>query len=465
MGRQVVFLSGLICLCVTRCCPSRLCDNGKTNLVMDLPGPEELLCQELWPQSQLNVPDTDTNHIVEASDYICMDTPIKYNESLPTHGDYRPVEAESGEYIYCPPQRWLNNLKNGGLVFLYHPCVSAEARRSLAVLAHSCLSHYILTPHPWLSQHRPLAVVSWGRSLEMSQITLRVCDWLLSIFPNITLFSTSHGVKYNMYLTKPALHKPVNTSQEMSRVERLKSLKHCCMRILSLEHRTRKTRMALKQSPEDAELKENVKLTSTDSAKLNHTDTVPQNNTIQTAIQSHGSAKDSEEPERTATNHTKTTAQQLNIVTERQKYQTNRKSHKKTDSRKHRIKTDTKAQTSESECREFAQCGVPDSNHIEGSIRGERISIPRTDEAVWAAGAVGFILVLLTLSVLHTRLYRHCRPSTSLYWHDNQQDYDSVGDIIRRRLRKFGRRRKRSSLSRRPECPLLSNSSNDENSD
>lgn len=51
---------------------------------------------------------------------------------------------------------------------------------------------------------------------------------------------------------------------------------------------------------------------------------------------------------------------------------------------------------------------------------------PRTDEAVWAAAALGFLLVLLTLSVLHTRLYRHWRTTPSLYWHDPRQDYDSV---------------------------------------
>lgn len=51
---------------------------------------------------------------------------------------------------------------------------------------------------------------------------------------------------------------------------------------------------------------------------------------------------------------------------------------------------------------------------------------PRTDEAVWAAAALGFLLVLLALSVLHTRLYRHWRTAPSLYWHDPQQDYDSV---------------------------------------
>jgi len=57
----------------------------------------------------------------------------------------------------------------------------------------------------------------------MSRITIGVCDWLLSISANISQASTSQRAKYNLYLTKPApVHKPVNTSQEMSKVERLK---------------------------------------------------------------------------------------------------------------------------------------------------------------------------------------------------------------------------------------------------
>ncbi|XP_048016928.1 tumor protein p53-inducible protein 13 isoform X1 [Megalobrama amblycephala] len=487
MSRRLILLSGFICLCVTRCCPSRLthCDTGKTNLFTDLPGPEELVCQEHWPQSQTNIPDTDTKHIIKAADSICMDTPITYNDRIPTHGPYRPVEAESGEYLYCPPQRWLNNLKNGALVFLYHPCVSAEAHRSLAVLAHSCLPRYILTPHPWLSQHRPLAVVSWGRSLEMSHITLRVCDWLLFISSNISQASTNQRAKYNLFLTKPApVHKPVNTSQEMSKVERLKSLKRCCMEALSLtevqrtRRRTRKIRNVLKQSPEEVEPKYDVKpdeLNSTKSAKLNRTDTLPQNNTKEmasfsmlTVTQSLSSAKDSE---KSGDKDKIIDAEKLfpqKKVTERHKYQIDRKTHKKTivEGERHRVKTDTKAQRSGSECGELGQCGVSDSMspNLGGPLRGERIPIPRTDEAVWAAGALGFLLVLLTLSVLHTRLYRHCRSSTSLYWHDHQQDYENVGDIIRRRLRMVGRRKRRSSQSRRQECALLY-SSNEENSD
>ncbi|XP_016414117.1 uncharacterized protein LOC107744806 [Sinocyclocheilus rhinocerous] len=368
----------------------------KTNLVTDLPGPDELLCQELWPQSQTNMPDIDTKHTIKAADYICMDTPITYNDRIPTHGPYGPVEAESGEYLYCPPQRWLQNLKNGALVFLYHPC----------------------------------------------------------IYPK--------------------------------EVERLKSLKNCCMETLSLIEvqrtggRTRKSRMVIKQSLEEVELKDDVKPDefNTKSAKLNHTDTLPQNNTKEmasfsmlTVTQSLSSAKDSKEPGDSAKDKTKTIEKQFlqHNVTERLKYHIDKKTHKKTikEGKSHHIKTDTKEQMSGSECVELGQCGVPDSKspHIRGPLRGERIPIPHTDEAVWAAGALGFLLVLPTLSVLHTRLYRHCRSSASLYWHDNQQDYENVGDIIRRRLRMVGRRKRRSSQSRRQISALLSNSSNGEISD
>lgn len=57
---------------------------------------------------------------------------------------------------------------------------------------------------------------------------------------------------------------------------------------------------------------------------------------------------------------------------------------------------------------------------------------PRTDEAVWAAVALEFLLVLLALSVLHTCLYRHWRSTPSLYWYDPRQDYDRVAGMENR---------------------------------
>lgn len=491
MSPRVSLLSGLgliwFWFCVTQCHCRLDCDDGKVNLMTDLPGREELMCQELWPQSQLNIPDIDNKYPNTAADYICMDTPITYKDLIPTHGPYRPVEAESGEYLYCPPQRWLHNLKNGALVLLYHPCVSAEARRSLAVLARSCLAHYILTPHPWLSQSRPLAVVSWGRSLEMSHISSGFCDWLVSISYNISQASTSKRPKYSLYLTKPApLDRPINIKQEMSNVE---GFKYCCLEALHhndvqrTRRRSRMIRMALKQaSPKvahNSEVKPN-KLNSTKSAKQNITDKLSQNNTKETTslllltvnvTQSHNSSKDLDEPSGVSKKQTEKPADaekhldQNNEAEENN--QTDRKSHMKTttESRRHRIKTDTKAQRTESECTDLAKCGVPESPHIGGTLRGERILIPHNDEAVWAAAALGFLLVLLTLSVLHTRLYRHCRSSTSLYWQDGQQDYENVGDIIRRRLRMVGRRKRRCSYTRRQESALLCNSSTEENSE
>ncbi|XP_065137124.1 tumor protein p53-inducible protein 13 [Paramisgurnus dabryanus] len=476
MNPRVSLISGLIWIGVIQCCHSRLtldCDNGKANLDTDLPASEELMCQKLWPQSQMNIPDIDTKYPIQASDYICMDTPITYNDTIPTHGPYRPVEAESGEYLYCPPQRWLHNLKSGALVLLYHPCVSTEARRSLAVLARSCLAHYILTPYPWLSQHRPLALVSWGRSLETSRITPGVCDWLVSISYNISQTSTSQGTKYNLFLTKPApVDRLMDINEEMSSLEGLKSLKNCCSEALNLEvrrtrGRSRKTRMALKQTSQEVKPS---KLNSTDYAQQNITDTLSENNKTVMNLPSHNSSTELGEPSRGAKVEEMTEAEKQfaqSNLNEGSKNQIYRKTHKNTtvERTRHRIKTDTKAQRFGSECEDLGLCETPESPGIEGLSKGQRIKIPRSDEAMWAAAALGFLLVLLTLSVLHTRLYRHCRSSTSLYWQDNKQDFENVGDIIRRRLRMVGRRKRRGNYNRRKECALLSNSSNEENSD
>lgn len=59
-------------------------------------------------------------------------------------------------------------------------------------------------------------------------------------------------------------------------------------------------------------------------------------------------------------------------------------------------------------------------------VPGGKVRTPRTDEAVWAAGALGFLLVLLAVSVLHTRIYRQWRTTPSMYWHDPRRDYDRV---------------------------------------
>lgn len=89
-----------------------------------------------------------------------------------------------------------------------------------------------------------------------------------------------------------------------------------------------------------------------------------------------------------------------------------------------RIKTDVS-------CAVPGNCEPPDvaTAVLEGPLRGHKVTVQRTDEAMWAAAALGFLLVLLTLSVLHTRLYRNCRAPSSLYWPESQQDYESVAGM------------------------------------
>jgi hypothetical protein len=72
-----------------------------------------------------------------------------------------------GEYTYLPPQRWLHSLEHGAVVLLYDPCASKTEVDKLRGLLKSCLYRHIITPYR-LSKERPLALVAWAASLEMS---------------------------------------------------------------------------------------------------------------------------------------------------------------------------------------------------------------------------------------------------------------------------------------------------------
>ncbi|MEQ2162293.1 hypothetical protein GOODEAATRI_018260, partial [Goodea atripinnis] len=137
---------------------------------------------------------------------VCMDYPIPYNHTIPNSGAFRPVMAESGEYLYCPPQRWLNNLHHGASVLLYHPCAALRERLLLSGLARSCLPGHIITPHPQLSRDMPIALVSWGRTLELTTLASSdVCDWLQTTQATRNkVDGTTKTRKYNLLLTRSA---------------------------------------------------------------------------------------------------------------------------------------------------------------------------------------------------------------------------------------------------------------------
>ncbi|XP_063002700.1 tumor protein p53-inducible protein 13 [Elgaria multicarinata webbii] len=96
---------------------------------------------------------------------------------------------------------------------------------------------------------------------------------------------------------------------------------------------------------------------------------------------------------------------------------------------------------------------------------GVRFPTPRTEEAAWAASALTFLLVVLTLAVLYARLHRRCHRSRSLYWTvHGEEGRDTVAAIVKRRLLSApGRRKKRprqqQQQQQRPLLPTTSSES------
>lgn len=88
----------------------------------------------------------------------------------PTSGSYRPVAPKFGTYQYLPPQRWLHSLADGAIVLLYHPCAFAGQIEQLQKTLKGCLYRHIITPTQHLSPRRPLALLAWGKSLQMSVV-------------------------------------------------------------------------------------------------------------------------------------------------------------------------------------------------------------------------------------------------------------------------------------------------------
>ncbi|XP_068563132.1 uncharacterized protein tp53i13 [Cebidichthys violaceus] len=596
--------------------PGPGCDNGKLSLDRDMP-PDALYWDcpgTIWPESIQRRPSIDTVNDPVPARQLCMDEPISYNQSIPSSGAYRPVRAESGEYLYCPPQRWLNNLHHGATVLLYHPCVPLHERLLLSVLARSCLPDYIVSAHPRLKEHMPIALVSWGHTLELSTAwSSDVYDWLETTASTRKKFvGVNQSRKYNLLLTRSGEQR----RRQHANPEEQESLRRCFERAVSSQlngametvlqsniksgswklvkedGKRRRLRAAIKEIWENGKKeREDIRTHQSNRTTISRTEAMQNNFTVESSTDSPPASRilpdppgsrtlpdppgsrtlpdppgSSEAPSQSKIQNTnqglpprpttpleslQTAAQQpkhadlrnpLAGAVNREQNQTARpealalsSKDEGTDSvkqgskdfGKHSLKgnvskanihdkhntaggtgkgnevvdvkerelerkqkhSDTHSQhksektgfdpvskpQSEPQPQNPQPTGHPPNSHdCAGCKAGERcecnedsdaadnglLRTQRTDEAVWAAAALGFLLILLTLSVLHTRLYRHWRTTPSLYWRDPQRDYDSVADVIRRRLRIANKRHKRS---RRRECVLLpSSSSSDE---
>ncbi|XP_023307778.2 uncharacterized protein LOC111689544 isoform X1 [Lucilia cuprina] len=156
------------------------CDNGKFGLSVDYDPLDKrhsynYLCLD---QRSKYTPNLNTTAILK--DYTipaayepsvkCLNETIEYSESIPTFGAYRPLAPKYGSYSYLPPQRWLHSLADGAIVLLYHPCAFAGQIDQLQNTLKGCLYRHIITPSQQLTPQRPLALLAWGKSLQMSVV-------------------------------------------------------------------------------------------------------------------------------------------------------------------------------------------------------------------------------------------------------------------------------------------------------
>jgi len=151
------------------------CDDGETNLGIDWSGhpmnytcyhpttpllpnilPPVLECEDLPPSYQ--------------PQHFCMTTPITYNNSIPHHGNHRPIWPKFGEYQFVPPQRWLHNIEHGAVVMLYHPCAHPAMVDQLRKLVTGCIRKHVITPYTNIPEDKPLALVAWGCRMLMSSV-------------------------------------------------------------------------------------------------------------------------------------------------------------------------------------------------------------------------------------------------------------------------------------------------------
>lgn len=412
-------------------------------------------------------------------------------------------------------------------MLLHHPCAPLREHHLLSGLARSCLPGYVSTSHPQLSRHRPVALVSWGRTLEMGTVASSdICDWLQTTQTTRTeSYDEDQTMKYNLLLIR---------SEGLDRLERStvkkKSLRQCCEETISsllrgageselhmkrkhLTHikkgsKNRGKRAAIRETEDKNNTRHNAsnvlnfstnqtnKTTSQNHSSSLEVDLIPEKRAFADGVNSKQNS--SARPEAAASKdestnavkdvdsakHSKMQSDEVVDVEERevehkQRHSTTHPHHKGENTGfDSSFKSQPESQPQQNpqpaehshtnnqdcdSCKAGERCDCTKASGAEAHATAVNRGLPRTprsDEAVWAAAALGFLLVLLTLSVLHTRLYRNWRTMPSLYWHDPRQDYDSVADVIRRRLRIAKRRKKRG---RSQECVLLpSSSSSDE---
>uniref|UniRef100_A0A8C4S8M3 Tumor protein p53 inducible protein 13 n=1 Tax=Erpetoichthys calabaricus TaxID=27687 RepID=A0A8C4S8M3_ERPCA len=320
-------------------------------------------------------------------------------------------------------QGWADS--DGGIAFLYHPCVHPTLKTGLVALARSCYCNHIITPYPTLSHERPLALAAWGRTLEMSHIDHKeIGKWIPVRKDQKAELRSNNKRRYTYLLIRKSemlLDKDGNAPCPFGNLT-VRQIEVGLQFAVFSQMPDQFISLTLKQKPNSLRwTKQDLGLSGAASKAGSESSGVIQVDSVKESHQ---------------------IGQQLPL----QDGGGNHGSENETGLRREQEKNS----------------GCP---HTAAPPRSVHLPTPRTEEAAWAAAALGFLLVILTLAVLHTRLYRGCQRGPSLYWPAQQHEfheYDSVAEIVKRRLQLGGRRKRKPLKAKKEEHCMLINSSSDD---
>ncbi|KAG8450447.1 hypothetical protein GDO86_002923 [Hymenochirus boettgeri] len=467
-----------------------LCDNGWYNIHVDLPDRISYTCLgKHWPFPSQGVPSVVTQY----------------------------------------------HLKLGGVAFLYHPCVHPMLKEALSHFARSCVSKHIITPHLNLTAERPLALVTWCSTLEISHIDLCEIRHWLEI--NLKAEETNIDGSYQYMILRP--------SSVLENHQKTICQKSCYQKIRDKLKRRRRgsnkySSVILPITPvpngtatifkSTGAVEPSVVNITNSSAKERYTSlasaafvstptsavrvslTQPLNQT-QWEKTTTGDSRGSRDLETPVLVPVKNKTSFINIlegVNEMNRSQSNNSMNfAKKDGDRHTeltppigqeiIGSSSTPKINQTQLLTGINLGPLSTSTLkpsEADIEGKRkcnckqeptqqpsaaalkapgasqrknsdvyISTPRTEEATWAASCLIFLLVLLTLAVLYTQIYKKFRKSQSLYWPSEgiSAEMETVASVIKRRLLQGHTKRKK--WIKRKKTPVVLYESLSESSD
>ncbi|GAB1604452.1 uncharacterized protein LOC115222628 isoform X1 [Argonauta hians] len=186
--------------------PSKMCDNGKWHLEVDLKHSTiNHFCYVIvdhFPDELSHTLVTETNE--KPPIHVCLPEEIVYDENLPTTGMHRPLWPKYGAYNYLPVQRWLHSIEHGAAVFLYHPCVPTREKERFQKIAFSCMKKIIVTPSLEVPKSTPFVVAVYKSKLLMNRIDESlIVEFLQRVnWEDIPEYNVWEDGSYNLYLEK-----------------------------------------------------------------------------------------------------------------------------------------------------------------------------------------------------------------------------------------------------------------------